>query len=348
MKVNLLLANDVWTRPLNQYGVRQHVSALYEEVFFGCDSLNIFPKSRSKNLFVDTLRHLPIALAGDVTILCPGYPVVVGALASWGRRHTKFVVHTWKFPNALADSLSAKIYDSLLSRVIRRAHTVVVPSMLQKSLLEAQGLACPVLFAPVSVDSHFWHPDPVDGEYILSRYGLTRNAYVLTVGGSDRDEIYAAQLSRILRLRYVRATYSPLRATHAASELKRANLHEDALILVKSTDVELRALYAGAWVVCLPTVTRTNPAGLTSLVEGMACGAVVAAPESITEGYLDDQDTGFVLRATPDELATTLIGQGEDLLRVKSKARKFAETELNNSIVASRVKGQLRKALEWV
>ena len=344
MVVNLFLSTHVWTLPLNAFGVRQHVAALYEEVFRGCD-VRVYPKRPTGRLLTDVLRHLPALLAGEVNVLAPDYPVVAGALASWIRRNPGFIVHTWKVPGVSDERLSARIHDHLLRRVIGRARAVVVVSMTQKRQLEAIGVTCPVVFAPVSVDCRFWHADPVDD--VLAHFGLAKRGYVLTAGGIDRDEIYAAKLASLLGLSYVRASWDVDSAERARLQLARENLEGHSRILINPSDVELRALYAGAWLVCLPTLTKTNPAGLTSLVAAMACGAAVAVPETIAEGYVEDGTNGLVLRGAPAEFAARLLSEKDELPSIRQMARKFAETRLNNLTVAQQVRAQFQSERVW-
>lgn len=346
MAVNLFLSTHVWTLPLNAFGVRQHVAALYEEVFRDCD-VRVYPKGPTGNLLADVLWHLPALLRGEVNVLAPDYPVVAGALASWIRRNPACIVHTWKVPGVSDERLSARVYDLMLRRVIDCARAVVVVSMTQKRQLEAMGVSCPVVFAPVSVDSQFWHADPEGMDDVLAHFGLEKRGYVLTVGGPDRDETYAAHLARMIGLPYVRATYNIHTAEAARLQLARENLQSRSHILIKPSDVELRALYAGAWLVCLPTLTRTNPAGLTTLVEAMACGAAVAIPESIAEGYVEDRINGLVLRGDADEFAGRLLSKSDDLPSIRQMARKFAEIELNNLTVAQQVRNQFQSECVW-
>jgi len=344
--VNLFLSTHVWTLPLNAFGVRQHVAALYEEVFRGCD-VRVYPKRPTGHLLVEVLRHLPVLLAGEINVLAPDYPVVAGALASWLRRNPGFIVHTWKVPGVSDRRLSARIHDYLLRRVIDRARAVVVVSMTQKRQLETMRVTCPVAFAPVSVDCLFWRADPVDMDDVLKHFGLAKRGYVLTAGGIDRDEIYAAKVASVLGLTYVRASWNADSAERARLQLTRESLEGHSRILVNPSDVELRALYAGAWLVCLPTLTRTNPAGLTSLVAAMACGAAVAVPETIAEGYVEDGTNGLVLRGTPDEFAARLLSERDELSSIREMARKFAETRLNNLTVAQQVRAQFLAERVW-
>ncbi len=346
MAVNVFLSSYIWTLPLNVFGVRQHVAALYEDVFRGCE-VRMYPKGPTNNPLAAGIRHLPALLAGEVNILTQGYPIVTGALASWVMRNPGLIVHTWKVPGVSDERFSARAYDFLLRRVIDRAHAVVVVSMTQKRQLEALGVSCPVVFAPVSVDSQFWHPEPVGWEDVLLHFGLLPRGYVLTAGGPDRDELYAAKVASMLGLAYVRASWDIRTAERARSQLSREGLERHSHILVNPSDVELRALYSGARLVCLPTVTNTNPAGLTSLVVAMACGAVVAIPETIAEGYVEDGTNGLVLEGGADDFAARLISESDDLPSIRQLARKFAEIKLNNFAVAQQVRDQFQSERVW-
>ena len=341
MVVNLFLSSHVWTAPLNAFGVRQHVAALYEEVFRGSE-IRVYPRNRAGGLLANGLRHLPSLLAGEINVLTQGYPIVTGALASWITRNPRLIVHTWKVPGLSDERMSARTYDILLRRVINRARAVVVASEVQRRQLEALGVSCPIVFAPVSVDSRFWRNNLEDLDDVLKSFGLAKHGYVLTVGGTDRDEIYAATVASRLGLPYVRTTYDINTAERARLQLAREGLESHSRILIKPSDVELRALYAGAWVVCLPTLTRTNPAGLTSLVEGMACGAVVAIPENIAEGYVEDGANGLVLRGSPADFVARMVSIHDKLPLIRQKARQFAESELNNLTVATLVRSQFQ------
>ena len=199
----------------------------------------------------------------------------------------------------------------------------------------------------MSVNSLFWHADPVGLDDVLMHYGLEKRGYMLTVGGNDRDEIYAAKAARILGLPYVRVTYDINTAESARIHIARESLEGHSRILINPSDVEMRALFAGAWLVCLPTVTRTNPAGLTSLVVAMACGAAVAIPETIAEGYVEDGANGLVLNAGANNFAERLLSGSDDLPLIRKMARKFAVTKLNNLTVAQQVRAQFKSARVW-
>jgi hypothetical protein len=96
-------------------------------------------------------------------------------------------------------------------------------------------------------------------------------------------------------------------------------------------------------VVCLATITKTNPAGLSALVEALACGAIVAVPESIAEGYVVDGVTGLILTDSPHAFAMRLLENARSLSSLRTAARKFAEGHLNVAVVAACLKTLLLK-----
>lgn len=340
MKVSIFYSNVYWTRPLNEFGLRQHVFDLYQEVFRDRER-RIYPKRASGSTVLDGVYHAPAVWAAELAVLCPDYPVVAGVLASCLKRDLSFIVHTWKVPGFTDNRIGARIHDILLRRLINRASTLVVASLMQKKQLEKLGASCPVIFAPVSVDSSFWRPDPPELDECLSSYGLTRNGYVLTVGGSDRDEAYSARVARLLNLRYVRATYSSKYAQVAKDILLAERLEQDAVILVNPSRTELRSLYAGSALLCLPTKTETNPAGLSSLVEGMACGALVGVPSAIAEGYVSDGVNGLVLDLDPIKFAHRVLSIRPIRNSICDAARDFSVKKLSNEFIARNLRDKL-------
>jgi glycosyltransferase involved in cell wall biosynthesis len=176
----------------------------------------------------------------------------------------------------------------------------------------------------------------------LAGFGLQRDNYVLTVGGSDRDELYGARVARTLGIPYVRATYLPAPTVQKIrTELVQNGLDQYSRLLEYPSDVELRALYAGARIVCLPTMTKTNPAGLSAMVEAMACGALVGIPENLAEGYVVDGINGLILRAKPEEFAESIARQSARHDTMRISARSFAASKLNVSIVATNMRSYL-------
>lgn len=328
MTVNLFLSSYTWAGARSAFGPLHHFRCLYEEVFRD-HQVSVFPKQLESNLIASGIRHVPAMLKGDINVLAQGYPIIAGALTSLLRRDPRIIVHTWKVPGISDDRLTAHAYDIALRRSIERARAVVVASVTQKRQLEMLEVPCPVVFAPVTVDSSFWHPETPNLEEALARFKLERDGYVLTVGSTDRDEIYAAVVARMLGLTYVRSSWGRRYAEHAREQLAARKLDGHTRILVNPSDIELRALYAGAFLVCLPTITRTNPAGLSAVVETMACGTVAAVPESLAEGYVEDGINGLVLHGDPEQFVTRVLSLRSGFPSIQRAARLHAETKLD-------------------
>jgi len=335
--VNVLLSSPTWIGPRNEYGLRHHVALLYEHVFQG-EEIRFFPQDSADNVLLAGLRYAPIVLHGDVSVLAPGYPVVSGVVASLLQKNLRLIVHTWKVPGFSDPRLSAHGYDLMLRRVIERASAVVVANHMQRRQIEALGVSCPVIFAPVTVDGSFWHPEPENMEAELTKLGLERDGYVLTVGGNDRDERYGAEAARALGILYVRASNDLARISGVRAELERSGLTSISKVLAQPSDTELRSLYAGAHVVCLPTLTHTNPAGLSALVEAMACGALTAIPESLAEGYIKDTENGFLLPTDPNAFARKLSRAAPQIDQIRQRARETALSDLAVAKVAANVR----------
>jgi glycosyltransferase involved in cell wall biosynthesis len=339
MSINIFLSTYSWTLPLNSFGVRQHVVALYDQVFMD-QGHRIFPTRPINNLALNVLRHFLPALLGKLNVVSQGYPFILGGLISLLRPDPKLIVHTWQIPGSTEDRLSSKVNDILLRHIARRASAVVVVSLAQKRQFEAIGVSCPVLLAKVSVDSKFWHANPVEADDVLREFNLTKEGYILTAGGPDRDEIYASKVARLLGLTYVRASWDAATTARSRQQLADHGLDAHSLILTNPSDIELRSLYSAAFSVCLPTLTRTNPAGLTSLATAMACGGIVAVPESISEGYVVNGVNGYILTDSPEEFVAKLRAHSDERNAMRSAARTFAQTELNNFTVAQRLRNQ--------
>lgn len=334
--VNVFLSSFVWTRPLNAHGVRQHVAALYDEIFKDSDR-RIFPTRPSRGLLRDVVEHLPLLLRGGLNVVSQDYPLVTAGLATFLKRDPALIVHTWKVPGVFEPRLAARINDWILRRAIQRARAVVVVSELQAIRIRELSPQIPVIVAPVSVDSSFWRPTLDEAHVVLSRLGLEARGFVLTVGGPDRDEIFAARVAKNLGVNYLRVTYDSATADNARRQLRGAGL-DQCVVATDITDIELRALYSSALLVCLPTKTETNPAGLTSLTVGMACAAAVAVPQAIAHGYLKDEETGFVIQADANEFSKRVLELQARIPEIRKAARAFALRELNNGRVAAAVR----------
>lgn len=260
-------------------------------------------------------------------------------------RDAKIIVHTWKIPGHSDQRWTAGMYDHILDYLIRKADLVVVASMKQLTQLEESYPSLPRYFAPVTVDCRFWSPS-TDREQDLQRLAsldVKHGGFVLTVGDSDRDEKLGLSIARGLGWPYVRVTKDKRQIELLRRAEQEFDLRETTKVLVDVSDEDLRALYRSAFVVSLPTVTRTNPAGLSALTEAMACAAVVLAPRDISEGYITDHVNGVTFDTWDADKAVNKILQFSpgELTSMGTMAREFAIANLNSQKVAE----GLRKAL---
>ena len=346
--VNLLFSSIDWTRPRNAAGVRHHVFDMYTRAFASA-SFRVYPTRSSGNWLTQTVYHAFRIGPSSVNVVAPGFPVLSAYLAQRVVRGAKVVVHTWKVPGYTSRRWTARAYDCVLDDLIRKAVLVVVASRKQLAQMSERYPGVPVLFAPVTVDCQFWCPDAGRGEdaHRLSTLGVDRDGFVLTVGDSDRDEALGVEIAARLARCYVRVTKDKrqVRMLRQAEEAVRSG--ERAKVLLDVSDEDLRALYRAAYVVSLPTLTRTNPAGLSALTEAMACGALVLAPEELCNGYIVDQVSGVtfnvwdagkvsrkMLQITPDRLEA-----------IRTEARRMAMVELSSERVAANLRQVLHEAL---
>jgi len=340
--VNIFLSSFVWSQPRPGSGIRHHVLDLYSRVFSN-EGYVVYPTRPVSFDILGALWHLTKFKSGTFNVVTQGYPVIAAFLALLLGMRVRLIVHTWKVPGHTDDRLTARLYDLALDRLIRSADLVVVASEQQRRQLSEKYPKIRICFAPVTVDCEYWSPDrDAEGDpAVLSNFGLKRERYVLTVGGNDRDERFGILLARELGLKYVRATNDRQLVGQVAAIRDELGAADVAKVLLNVSDGELRVLYRNAYIVCLPTFTRTNPAGLSALVEAMACGAVVAVPASIAEGYIEDAINGFVLSEHPKDFSYRLTGLQSQFSSVRRRARQTAVKELAQETIAEHVRGQL-------
>ena len=326
-EVNIFLSTKTWTETLvDGVQLKQHVRDLYESVFEEKET-NLFPKESDISFFKGIKMYLYIAYKSKLNIICPDYPVLIAAILSIIKLKNNNIFHTWVVPFHSKNSLKAFFFDIILYVGMFRSLAIVVASVNQKELLRKIKINKPIFFSPVSVDSDFWCYRLSNDTF--ARYGLKQGGYVLTVGGTDRDEIYAAEVAKMLHLNYVRCSYNRTILEIAERELSRKKLFGHAKFIYNPSHEELRVLYSGSALLCLPTIVKTNPAGLSSMVEGMSCGALVGFHQIVGEGYIEDDETGLFLTTSAQEFACKFNKTKELHSRIRANARLKAVSDLN-------------------
>lgn len=342
MKISILYSTFVWTLPLEDTALKQHVYNLYQNLFSEYD-IEVYPKSNQRlGLIIDGLRHMRAVLKTDMSVLCPDYPVVSGAFVSILKPNHPFIIHLWKIPSLISDHFIKGIKDIMLWRVIKCSKAVIVPSLYMKTSLESQEPSIRVFYSPVSVDSSFWKSDSREINECLARYGLKRNKYVITVGGSDRDELYSARVSHLLDLHYVRVSYDKKIISRVRAILEKNGAESKLITLCNINHRDLRSLYAGSTLLSLPTLTDTNPAGLSAMVEGLACSTLVAVPQKLGSGYIKDGINGFILDQDPVRFVQHILSLQATWPSIRENARLFAVSELDNNVIVRNLKANLK------
>lgn len=295
------------------------------------------------------LRYCFTVRSTSLNVLVQGYPIIAAWLASFLRRKIPTIIHTWKVPGIGSSHFSAKIYDWILSNVIRKSMLVVLASKRQEALIRKRFPHVNTLWVPVTPDVDWWKPGYQETDVLL-RNKLVTESFLLVIGNVDRDEVVAAHAAKALGIRLVRVTRDPMTAERAQKAYNKEGIN-DFVVLLKIPVKEVRDLYRTAWSVLITSNTDVHPAGLTCLTEALACGAAVAIPEGQDqEGYVTNGKDAI----TFPEVATDAIVSAMQPLRnysfrqqIKVAARKRAVDFLAAPVVAARVFDALVDILDY-
>ncbi len=337
--INIFLSRKTWSRPINSLELKHHVYDLYNETFKEYEK-SFYPKEEEITYLKGLYRYFFKAYFSNMNILCPDYPILLGLFTSIFRIKPINIMHTWIIPFYSKKTFFHMLFNIVLYFVFIRSIAIIVASKNQLFLLEKMKIKKPIFFSPVSVDTNFWYPD-YDNK-VLENYSLIKEKYILTVGGNDRDELYAAKVSKILNLKYVRCGYDKQILDDAFDLLVKNNLEQNSIFIYSPSHEDLRVLYSCSSILCLPTIVNTNPAGLSSLVEGMACSSIVALPKLISEGYVVDEKNGLVLEDDYELFAKKYQNLSDKHSSIKKNARTFAMENLNINKVSEDLYQELK------
>ena len=344
-QTNILLPDIMYVIKRNESGVNHHLFELYSKVFNG-PKVSILPVRGGHNILYSAILNFLKISPGSLNVVTQGYSVLTMYVASLILRDIRIIVHTWKVPGFSDNRITAHIYDYMLGRLVRKSLIVVVASKKQERQVKELFPFVLTFFAPVTVDADFWNSKK-NTLCTLAKNSLNQDGYVLTVGGNDRNEEVSMGVAKLLGLSYVRVTKNQSVIAHVKAVEKKMNMTGTTLILSNISDIDLIALYHNAFAVLLPTITENNPAGLSSLVEALSCGALVAVGRDLAEGYIVDGSNGVVfndqnvvdivekLRCISDELRQSL----------KDNARKYAVRMLNSDLIAADLQKVLHRIL---
>ena len=341
--INILLPALTYMYPKNSSGTRHHLIDLFSKVFKDYP-LTVLPLDKIRGIFFKSIVNFFKIASNSLNVAMQGYSVISTFMAMYTKRNIKIIVHTWKVPGYSDDKLTAKIYDYFLKKIIQKSVLTIVASKKQERQVKTNFPQIPVFFAPVTVDCEFWNPKFKQVE-LLDKFNLKKNKFIITVGGNDRNEEVGLTLAEKLDVQYVRITRNKKIIELVREPEQKLGMPGRAIILDDVSDLELISLYRYADVILLPTVTETNPAGLSSLVEGMACKGVVCAPAALAETYIVDNENGLLLDDyNTDKISERINGLCEEKrLIIKENARKFAIESLNSELVANNLRKVLNK-----
>ena len=187
---------------------------------------------------------------------------------------------------------------------------------------------------PYGIDTDFWQPR-----------GANEENLVLAPGRDHRDFATLARACGGLSCA-VFATLASLHSSHARALMPDAwphNFHSEYLDFAA-----LRSTYSRASVVVVPMMQVDFPAGVTSVLEGMAMGkAVVATATAGLEGLIKDGETGLTVPAGDADRMREVVGRllerPAERARLGANARQAALENFGLEAYCSRLAEQLAR-----
>jgi glycosyltransferase involved in cell wall biosynthesis len=202
----------------------------------------------------------------------------------------------------------ARLYRTLLPRLVDRSLAVIVPSRFTRRRLLAYPWADPqtIFVVPAGVDRAFFYPrSPGEVDAVRRRYGLS-GEYFLAVGSLQPRKNLTALLSAWKHLAADRPHLSLVIVGAPAAHFARQVLDPlppGVRFLGYLPDRDLPALYSGALALVSPSLYEGF--GLP-LLEAMACGTPVAASHCGALPELVDGCGLFFDPHRPQDIATCL------------------------------------------
>ncbi|MFH1402789.1 MAG: glycosyltransferase family 4 protein [Candidatus Altiarchaeota archaeon] len=181
------------------------------------------------------------------------------------------------------NTLRHAIIRRVLGWVLRDSTTIVCITSTQRKEFEKSFRLKPgqVRYLRRGVDTVFFSPLAEDRETGI-------NDYVFCTGEYDRDDRLLLSACMDLGLKLIRVTKEPEYALEILRIAKNIGVREIE-VLMKVDAETLRRLYRNSLFVVVPVKNDTHPAGLTSLLESMACGKATIVSEGLTtEDYARD------------------------------------------------------------
>ncbi len=286
--------------------------------------VKILPKGQ--NLIENILFTFKTLLSSDLIIASQGVPIIVTSIVKAIFRKKQIFVHTWKVPDVKGNNQS--VYDVFLRFLIRRSEIVIVNSKKQEKQIVKDYPKKKVLFLRYTVNSAYWNKkNESDSEFSND---ISKRNYILTAGGNDRKEKLCMKVADELGYTYLRTTNN-VRQYEKLKPLFSEN--KNHLLMKCLNDREMVKIYHNAKAVLLLTDTNTNPAGLTTMLEAMSCGALVICYDELANDYLMNKVDGIVIKDEQEKLIVTIVEKmnSTEVSRMKRNAiitaRRIASAE---------------------
>jgi glycosyltransferase involved in cell wall biosynthesis len=287
--------------------------------------------------------------AADPDLVHLHFPNPMAALACLSSRLAAPIVIAWH-SDVVRQRRAAALFAPLLSLLLRRCGAIIVAAdanIDSSPVLNARRELCRVI--PYGIRPRGpGLPDPVRVAELRRRHG---DRIVLGVGRLIyyKGFEYLVRAMTMVRGTALIAGDGPLRAALVA-EAARLGVSDRVVLLGRTTEDELNALYRTCDVFVLPSVERSEAFGIVQL-EAMACGKPVvntriasAVPHVSLDGI-----TGFtVAPRDPTALASALNALLDDPARraaLGEAARRRAREEFSVELMAARTLEAYREVL---
>jgi glycosyltransferase involved in cell wall biosynthesis/SAM-dependent methyltransferase len=237
---------------------------------------------------------------------------------------------------------AVKLTRALESRVVRRAHSVIVLSeFMQDEAIALGARRESITVLPGGIDTERFSPGPPVADPWAEQDGpllFTARRLVPRTGVSELVEAFAQVVREVPGARLALAGRGPLEAD-IRSRVQALGLKDRVRLLGWVSEEELVGWYRAADLVVMPT-QELEGFGLTT-AEALACGTpVVGTPAGANPEVLRRLDASLITRdATPTAMAetvTAVLSDPERLAALAARARAAVHPVLGWSSLADR------------
>lgn len=142
-----------------------------------------------------------------------------------------------------------------------------------------------IKFFPFGVDSEFFSPN---NKELLPQEKYSLQKYIFCPGDSDRDDELLFKACKDIPINIIRVTRDHIYADKIKELSVNLGISERVQVLTRVNSNNLFSLYRNSLFVVIPVRNNDHPAGLTSLLEVMACGKAVLVSEGLSSNYYSE------------------------------------------------------------